>query len=759
MSKKILTESTKSKFKILDHKPANVLKRIQGVLSDFKSNRNGRIYPRELWENVLNSDYVKEMIESHGLVGELDHPEERLEISLQNVSHVINDMWIEGDQVLGTIDILPTPSGKIVSELIDYGTDIGISSRGAGSVGAGNIVDPDYQFITFDFVARPSCEAARLNMIVEGVQTEIDNNSDAKVNRIIESYKTGLKEEFDESVFKNYYNKAALPAPNEETLYGYDLSEVCDEVESYYGLENKRAALNYIYEKKLSKKDIDEVMKHTLKEGIPTDFEYIGRDDWGRHIIKSKKTGTYFGDVNLTKAGKDRDLSRASWYTYSGNNPYEGEPEAMMRDDINVNIVNPEKIPTDYQREDYELLSRLEQDCKYFLGNGDGYEGHLWAGSVDKQIAKMRELYDKLEEKPEWLTSEDIDRYEEEMKNYKAGSKNKRYQVIMTLQTSPGVYETKVKGIYDSAEQASDICGELKAQGIGATYKVLDESYEDEEPKITAYSIAQFEAERLGGRAYTKDNDSLFNRDIAGFDFNFRGRNYSCQVSLTERGSAPKGKLKESSTELSRETKDMVELGDMLEDSSNKYVVTDIIETPKSKSIEVRDVKDWRPIYASPISDWYGTKIVKGPFVKKGNEVIKESEDQFKDMVTELHGYVEADPKKISQDLKQAIQSKKLDDYLKSKAAMTDEEVSNFKEKYNLNEAAMSDQDVFKTVLTWYKQQIESGNMTLNQCYELLSDKAKVSLNKMVDQSKIKESMINNTINKLIKESEELNKE
>ena len=685
MSKKILTESTKSKFKILDHKPANVLKRIQGVLSDFKSNRNGRIYPRELWENVLNSDYVKEMIESHGLVGELDHPEERLEISLQNVSHVINDMWIEGDQVLGTIDILPTPSGKIVSELIDYGTDIGISSRGAGSVGAGNIVDPDYQFITFDFVARPSCEAARLNMIVEGVQTEIDNNSDDKVNRIIESYKTGLSE--------------------------------------------------------------------------ADDFEYIGRDDWGRHIIKSKKTGTYFGDINLTRAGKDRDLSRASWYTYSGNDPYEGEPEASMRDDITVNIVNPEKIPTDYQREDYELLSRLEQDCKYFLGNGDGYEGHLWAGSVDKQIAKMRELYDKLEEKPEWLTAEDIDRYEEEMKSYEAGSKNKKYQVIMTLQTSPGNYETRVKGIYNSAEQASDICGELKAQGIGATYKVLDESYENEEPKITAYSIAQFEAERLGGRAYTMDNDSLFNRDTAGLTFNFRGRAYKVEISLSDIGSAPKSKLKESSTKLSQETKDMVELGDMLEDSSNKYVVTDIIETPKSKSIEVRDVKDWRPIYASPISDWYGTKIVKGPFVKKGNEIIKESEDQFKDMVTELHGYVEADPKKISQDLKQAIQSKKLDDYLKSKAAMTDEEVSSFKEKYNLTEAAMSDQDVFKTVLTWYKQQIESGNMTLNQCYELLSDKAKVSLNKMVDQSKIKESMINTTINKLIKESEELNKE
>ena len=271
MAKNILLESTKSKFKVLEHKPANVLKRIQGVLSDFKSNRNGRIYPRELWENVLNSDYVKEMIESHGLVGELDHPEERLEISLQNVSHVINDMWIEGDQVVGTIDILPTPSGKIVSELIDYGTDIGISSRGAGSVGPNNVVDPDYQFVTFDFVARPSCEAARLNMIVESVQPEIDNNSDDKVKNILEGYKTSLKED----IFKNYYNKQALPAPGEEELYGYDLSEVCDNVEKYFGLKNKREALNKIVEEHLDKKVIDEVMKYSNLKEDNTTSSYI----------------------------------------------------------------------------------------------------------------------------------------------------------------------------------------------------------------------------------------------------------------------------------------------------------------------------------------------------------------------------------------------------------------------------------------------------------------------------------------------------
>ena len=195
MSKNILTEQINSSFKILKDKPANVLKRIKGVVSNNKSNRNGRIYPIELWKNVVNSDYVKEMIDNHSLFGEADHPETRLEISLQNVSHAINDLWIDGDKVMAIIDILPTPMGKILSELLDYGTNLGISSRGAGTVLSDNTVDPDdYQFVTFDFVARPSCEAARLNTILESATIEAKNTKDDEINNLLESYKSGLKE-------------------------------------------------------------------------------------------------------------------------------------------------------------------------------------------------------------------------------------------------------------------------------------------------------------------------------------------------------------------------------------------------------------------------------------------------------------------------------------------------------------------------------------------------------------------------------------
>lgn len=71
----ILTEShSSSSFKIIKEKPANVLKRIQMKMSDWKPNRNGRIYPKQLWENVVGSEYVKEAINTHTLFGESSHP-------------------------------------------------------------------------------------------------------------------------------------------------------------------------------------------------------------------------------------------------------------------------------------------------------------------------------------------------------------------------------------------------------------------------------------------------------------------------------------------------------------------------------------------------------------------------------------------------------------------------------------------------------------------------------------------------------------
>ena len=105
----------------------------------------------------------------------------------------------------------------------------------------------------------------------------------------------------------------------------------------------------------------------------------------------------------------------------------------------------------------YMMLDRLRTDCEYFLGYGNGYEPHLWAGNVEDQIAEMRKIYDKLPEKPEWLSLEDIDKYEKDMLAKRA-SKNEDFSPNYTLAyfdkksdellQDPIPYETEAGALY-----------------------------------------------------------------------------------------------------------------------------------------------------------------------------------------------------------------------------------------------------------------------------------------------------------------------
>lgn len=369
MSKNILTEQINSNFKILKDKPANVLKRIKGVVSDNKSNRNGRIYPIELWKNVVESDYVKEMIDNHSLFGEADHPETRLEISLQNVSHAINDLWIDGDKVMAIIDILPTPMGKILSELLDYGTNLGISSRGAGTVLSDNTVDPDdYQFVTFDFVARPSCEAARLNTILESATIEAKNTKDDEINNLLESYKSGLKES-DEVLSIDEIRKTL----SDEDAEGLDL--VLDDL--YKKVDFEKDSLSTI-------EDLvhDSVFKYNDANVLP---EYRGEEFYGREynarniynaILKmygrDEQTNDNLEESDNSYKFKNGDIVRINL----GGGDYSGEYRVVGYD-IDDNILyyvikrlsdgNIQEVdePNLISEEDYNNLDDEEADYNY----------------------------------------------------------------------------------------------------------------------------------------------------------------------------------------------------------------------------------------------------------------------------------------------------------------------------------------------------------------------------------------------------------
>ena len=130
-------------------------------------NQNGRIYKREILEEQVKQ-YIDNFVKVGNAYGELDHPESPI-VSLKNASHVVKDLWWEGDDLMGRVELLNTPSGNIVKEILKGGHTIGISSRGTGSVQQTNegtlMVQPDFELVCWDFVSNPSTQGAFMNPI------------------------------------------------------------------------------------------------------------------------------------------------------------------------------------------------------------------------------------------------------------------------------------------------------------------------------------------------------------------------------------------------------------------------------------------------------------------------------------------------------------------------------------------------------------------------------------------------------------------
>jgi hypothetical protein len=137
---------------------------LQGIIQKAdQKNQNQRVYPMDILKREIEN-YQKAVRENRA-VGELDHPESS-SVSLERVSHIIREMRWEGNNVVGRVEILPTPRGKILETLLESGVRIGISSRGVGSTEKTNegidMVQPDYQIICFDIVSEPSTPGAYL---------------------------------------------------------------------------------------------------------------------------------------------------------------------------------------------------------------------------------------------------------------------------------------------------------------------------------------------------------------------------------------------------------------------------------------------------------------------------------------------------------------------------------------------------------------------------------------------------------------------
>jgi len=145
-------------------------------------NGNGRIYPRRILEREMGN--YQKLIKERRALGELDHPDQAV-INLANASHLVTESWWDGNNVMGKIQILNTPSGKILRSLVESGVTLGISSRGMGSVtenAQGTIVEDDFNLVCYDMVSEPSTTGAF--MMKEGKEPNIITKAD-RINRAL----------------------------------------------------------------------------------------------------------------------------------------------------------------------------------------------------------------------------------------------------------------------------------------------------------------------------------------------------------------------------------------------------------------------------------------------------------------------------------------------------------------------------------------------------------------------------------------------
>tara|TARA_Y100000592_G_scaffold15545_1_gene22818 strand:- start:122 stop:739 length:618 start_codon:yes stop_codon:yes gene_type:complete len=161
---------------------------VKGVVQRAEEfNHNGRIYPFEILKREVDK-YIEGPIKENRALGELDHPESSV-INLKNASHNIKELHFDGNDLMGTIEILPTPSGNILKELFRNKITVGISSRGMGSVkplGEGRVeVEDDFELLCWDFVSTPSTHGAFVRPVE--LREGRNHNSDKyiKLNEII----------------------------------------------------------------------------------------------------------------------------------------------------------------------------------------------------------------------------------------------------------------------------------------------------------------------------------------------------------------------------------------------------------------------------------------------------------------------------------------------------------------------------------------------------------------------------------------------
>lgn len=328
-------------------KARGILGRLVGVCADFiNPTRNGRLYSEELWEKVFNDPIMKERIQNGVCYGELGHPEDREETDMEKIAVCLSSVPKKGTdgKLRAVFDILDTPNGRILKSLCDYGSTLGISSRGSGDLVTGfngqEEVDPSsYNCEGFDVVLIPAVKEARLQYVTESLDKT--------------RYNKTLRQKLQESLDK--------ATPKDRKIMQESLNTI--------GIS----------------------LNESNKYGIEYSYTYMSDDryeNFYNHL-------TVYADSEEEALQKAKDYVNSNEYQYQHPHEYNSNNFKIV-DNI---YTNAEVIGEQLQKTDDEIRKqRIESEIEEYEKDADWAEDHNNPGGATqarKKIADLRENYFK----------------------------------------------------------------------------------------------------------------------------------------------------------------------------------------------------------------------------------------------------------------------------------------------------------------------------------------------------------------------------
>ncbi len=207
---KLITEHVEDVQFLTEEKDGVKQHFIEGIFMQAeKKNRNGRVYPNKVLIKEAKR-YQKEYVEQNRAMGELGHPDGP-QVNLERVSHLIEHLKEDGDNIVGRAKILETPYGKIVKNLMEGGVKLGVSSRGMGSLkqeNGVNTVQKDFMLSAIDIVADPSAPDAFVDGVMEGKAWVWDGGllKEQDLNSVCSMIQRASKRELEEKKLKAFEN-------------------------------------------------------------------------------------------------------------------------------------------------------------------------------------------------------------------------------------------------------------------------------------------------------------------------------------------------------------------------------------------------------------------------------------------------------------------------------------------------------------------------------------------------------------------------